>query len=403
MVRRTNPVGSPLAIDLGRLAEAMLFYQNVSLALTHETLNQFILGMDPDLAIELVSDGAVDAVYIDRFFAVNSRDAGAPTERHQPATVQIMLTDPAGRVQGPQTRYDLVHELFGKAYDGSPRKARRKANRFLNHVRDHTMSFDLQSIASTDWQREEFMREAVCLIIGSLAPGYTPPADLQIALVDHGDGYYRFEGNLDWAAVRAGHTAATGVPSDFGPGSLLVMIMDMLVDLHLGAALDATISQNRLGDSLMRAKCADLATTADLQQTQIDRFQQLVVDETADIAGAINLHGKTFEEFLAVQQKAKPFREWLDGQTADADLVRAFGEEMAKKHGISALPGGELRWTLPVLGDASATVIEPHLAAAVSAGLVAYGLLDKFMIERYFTGWRPASFIDKQLRPFVKP
>jgi ABC-type amino acid transport substrate-binding protein len=117
MVRRTTPMGAPAAVDLGRLAEAMLFYQRVHLTLTRASLHQFILGAGPDLAIELVENGCVDAVFLDRDFAVLNEGVGTPNERHQPATITVMTEVPGGEPRA-QTRQDLVYEFFNQALDG---------------------------------------------------------------------------------------------------------------------------------------------------------------------------------------------------------------------------------------------------------------------------------------------
>lgn len=402
LVRRTNPVDFADTVDIGRLAEAMVFYQTVRLGLTRANLHQFVIGLGPELAIELVSNGAVDAVYIDRDFTVLNENQGTANESHRPATIRVRNSDAAGRALELQTRHELVQEVFAKAYDNNkPRKARHKANRFLNELREHTVSLQPQSLADTDWQHKDFMCEAVRRILADLTPSYTPPADLRITLVDNGDGSYRFDSNLNWDELHAARKAHTKAPSDLTPGSLLLLIVDMNADLYLGAALDSTISQDRLGADLMRLKCADLRTTSDLQQLQIDRFQDLVVHGVTDIAGVINSGGRTFEEFMKVQGKAKPFRAWLDGQQPDSDLVKAYSAEIEKRLDLFDTPLGKLLWVLPIAGDSVASAIDPAAAAHLSDGLVAYGLFEHFILERYLKGWRPGSFIDQRLRPFV--
>lgn len=401
VVRRTNPVTAPAVVDLGRLAESMVFYQRVHLALSRAGLHQFIIGVGPDLAIELVENGSIDAVFLDRDFAVKNENVGTAAERHRPVSINVMVADAAGNAQRVQNQQDLVYQFFNEAMDGQPRKARKKANRFLNQLRVHEFPGELQSMAASEWQNEVFIREAVRLMIAELAPGYTPPADLRVALVDAGDTFFHFESNLDWDAIRAAQTAATGVPSTLGPGGFLVLLTDLTADLHLGASLNATLAQDQLGAELLRAKCADLRTTADLQQHQIDSFQDLVVHGVNDIAAVINSGARTFDEFLKIRKDAKPFRNWLDGQPADADLVKAYSAELAKKLELKEGPMGKLRWMLPLASDSTALVVPP-VADVITAATIGYGVFDRFILERYVFGWRPSSFVDKKLRPFVE-
>jgi hypothetical protein len=160
-----------------------------------------------------------------------------------------------------QTRQEFVHALFSQAID-SKRKARQKANRFLNHLRVHELPAGAQDLAIAEWQRTDFMCEAVRQMIAELAPTYTPPADLRIDLVKADSETFRFESNLDWVALSAAHSAKVGTPTKLGPHRLLGILMDIAQDLYLGATLDATLSQDRLGAQLLRTKCADLRTTA---------------------------------------------------------------------------------------------------------------------------------------------
>lgn len=399
LVRRTNPVGSDQTVNPGRLAEAMLFYQHVRLVMNRGNLHQFIMGFGPDFALELVENGAIDGVYVAHDFAVLTENRGTLRERYRPTTIKVIETKGASE----QDRYEHIRAVFNQALEAQPRKARRQANRFLNHLREHTLPSDIQDMAATEWQRGDFLQQAVRVMVSDLAPNYQLPDDFHFSVVEMGDGFYQVKSDIDWSSLRSAQSAKTGSPSTIGPADFLSILMDLTGDLHLGAALDSTLSQDPLGAELLKTKCADLRTAADLQQFQIDQFQELVVEGTTDIAGAINSQNRSFDEFMRVQKKAKSLREWLDGQAPDADLVRAYTEEAARRHGIDAVPAASQRWVLPVIGDSAAMGADPHAAFMISGALVAYGLAEKFVIKRYFEGWRPASFVDKHLQPFVKP
>lgn len=77
VARRTNPMNALAAIDLGRLAEGMIFYQKVHVVLTRTSLDQLLTSLGPDLTIELFEDGSLDALYLDSNFAVRNGGGGA--------------------------------------------------------------------------------------------------------------------------------------------------------------------------------------------------------------------------------------------------------------------------------------------------------------------------------------
>lgn len=408
MIRHTAPPGAESTVDLGHLAESMLFYGKVRLALTRGSVKDLVGKLGPDLAIELVENPCIDSVYLNASFGIRSEDVGTANARHRPISL-LIGAGPSGTDEStfqPETHYDVVHDVFAQAI-GSRRRANRKANRFINQLRSHEPIEDIPSQAVEDWQREQYVRPAVAAVIAELAPTYTPPNDLRTELVPLADGWFRFDSNINWNALRAAHAAKTGAPSTLGPADLLTALVDVNEDLYLGAALDATLAQDRLGAQLLRIKCADLRRAADMQQTQIDQFQYLKVDSVHDIRTVINSGDRSFEEFLKVHGEAKPFRDWLDGQPPDANLVAAYSAETVTKHGFDKAPQRQLRWMLPTGGEVATAILHEAdmMSRDVSAGtalaLAAIGLIDKFVIERYKHGWRPSSFIDDELRPFV--
>jgi hypothetical protein len=289
VVRRTTPIGASGDLDLGRLAEALLFYQKTHLALTRSNLRQLILDGDPDLAIRLVENPNVDAVFLDRVFSVVTENTGTGRERYRPTSLRVMRqTEIKGKiVNRPESHQEYIYGLFEEAI-GDTRKSRKRANRFLDHVRAHEFP-DALDLGSGDWEKEEFIHSAFSTFIGEVAPSYPMPQDLHIALNRVDERHFAFESNLDWSSLRAAQAAKTGPASTLDPGQFLLALAKMREDLYLSAALDATLSQDDLGAHLMRIKCADLCTASDMQQFQIDQFQHMVVRGLADVRGS---HGR---------------------------------------------------------------------------------------------------------------
>lgn len=144
VVRRTTIVGSDYQLDLGRLAETMLFYGTVHLALTYSSVYELLRQCGPDIAIEIVANSNVNAVYVDRYLAVKSDGLGTADVRYQPVTMTIL-----GDKQ-VQTPYDaVVVKLFQDAL-GKDGKGRRMARRFLEHVHPHEISKDILAAVVKD-------------------------------------------------------------------------------------------------------------------------------------------------------------------------------------------------------------------------------------------------------------
>lgn len=387
VVRRTTSIGSPNPLDLGRLAEAMLFYRTVRLILTRHSAMQLVQVCGPDLALEIVANTNVDAVLLDRDMAVKNEDTGTARERHRPVTLKVM----------DESAEAMITRLFREA-TGKSGKGRRMADRFLARTRTYDLPADLTDAAGGDWQDPAFMQRAITEVIREFAPSYALPSSLDVALARQEDGSFTFKADLDWSALRAEYSTRPGA-DELTVGHLLVGIVDMREDLHLAAAFGAGVAQDPLGARLLRAKCADLTAALTSQQARIDQFQEIVVHGLTDLRGAINTGACSFGEFLRVLGDAEEFRDWLDTQTPDADLVKSYFAEVTKKRVLNSQVVRELRWLIPAAAGFAlflpdAVLVAPSVAAALAAA-------DRFVISRFSEGWRPAIFVDSKLRPAV--
>ena len=224
-----------------------------------------------------------------------------------------------------------------------------------------------------------------------------------MSLTPYADEHYRFQTNLDWAAVsRASTPAARSLFT--GPIPLLLGMVEMRQDLALGASLGASLAQDRLGARIMQTKCKELTALLDDQQGEADRFQKLVVKGIGDLRGAINSGQRSFREFLDVLEEAEDFRSWLDHQVPTSDLVASYFAEAFKKSPLEKhlekQPVKTLRWILPIIADFGfvAAHADALVGPASAAGLVAF---DQLVLDRFKKGWRPATFINEKLTPFV--
>jgi hypothetical protein len=414
MVRQTTPSGSADHLDLGHLAEAMLFYRDVHLVLTRGSIPQLIAQCGPDFAVELVENTNVDAIRIDVNLVIATVDQGTERERHWPPT-GIKVTQPndplrlpADTVNSPDSAMRLPDEamvikLFQQA-TGKTGKGRRMANRFLQKTRKYDLPVDvIHEATARDWQDGYFLGEAIAATIAELAPSYNLPSNIHIKLIRQEDGYYAFNTQLDWTAIS---TASLNRAAPLTAAQLLGHIANMRQDLHLSAQFASSIAQGPLGARLTRARCTDLTAALDNQQIKIAEFQEVVVGGLADIRQAINSGSCSFKNFLELLKDAEPLRKWLEAQTPDADLIESFFQEVNKRRLIKSPVVKNLRWIIPVIAGltplvpGSATVVPDPLVTGPSLATVLTAA-DQLVLSRFYGGWKPAIFVDDKLRPFV--
>lgn len=415
MVRRTSPLSTEDHLDLGHLAEAMLFYRHVYLILTRQSMPQLIRQCGPELAVELVENTNLKGVRIDKDVAVPTLNAGTENERYgSPVTFKVVsapgpISLPSETVRSSEEEIlrlpdeAMIVKRFQEA-TGKDGKGRRLANRFLSKT--GLLDFpaaSLQESLSSDWLDGSFIRQALAVAIAELAPSYTLPSNIDVQLVQSGDGYYQFDSNLDWSAIRQ---ASASPDYPLTGGLLLCCIANMRQNLYFSSQFSSSIAQDPMGEGLTRAKCVDLTAALDYQQAKIVGFQEVIVHGLTDIREAINSGSCSFREFLELLNEADSFRKWLDSQEPNADLIREYYRELNKKRVMKSPVVKHLRWLIPVTVGLSPvvpgaaaivpdlSVVGPSLAAVLTAA-------DQFVLERFAKGWKPEIFVDDKLRPFV--
>ena len=81
-IRSTGTLGAAPGLDLGLLAESLLFYGKVHLVAIRSVLTELVRLLGADLTVRLAEEERIQISYCNRFSAVYSEDAGTPRERH---------------------------------------------------------------------------------------------------------------------------------------------------------------------------------------------------------------------------------------------------------------------------------------------------------------------------------
>jgi hypothetical protein len=402
LVRRTALMGASGPLDLGRLAESLLFYQKVHLALTRSNVEQLLRELGPATALELVEYSGVDAMFLDRDYAVRTNETATSGATHQAASITLMTADKKTGLQRAETRREAVHRLFRAAVTDTA-KADKLADKFLRHVRDFHFPDHLQDAVVNDWSNETYMKMAIAEFAAAYAPDYQVPEHLRIELLDDGDGRYRFESNLDWSGLCSAYSLRDGSPID--QAFPLLHVVEMRQDLHLAATFATGVAQDLLGAKLTSAKCVDLAAALDAQSGQIKAFHTFVVGGLDDIAGAVNCGAVTFAEVLDLLKEGKGFRSWLAKENPDADLVKDYWTEVLKRRRGWRRNTKDMRWLIPAGGGTAATALTTGMTVAQAVGAGAAGaawpIFDRFILGKIYGGWRPKLFIDNHLSPTI--
>jgi hypothetical protein len=168
-------------------------------------------------------------------------------------------------------------------------------------------------------------------------------------------------------------------------------------DAHFAARYESEIAIDHVNAVLLQQHVARHLTPS---RGIAAKFQDFVFDDSRAVAEAIRSGDRTLEDVLRLLPQAARFKEWLQGEAAQADALKAYFRDATAQTWIDRLPAKSARWVvfsglglgLDVLGAGG---IGTLAGVAVSA-------LDSFVLDRLVRGWKPTQFIDDHLRQLVE-
>src|SRR5918992_156998 len=90
LILRARPsTASAQPLNLGELAEALLFYREVHITADRSVSKQLLQNVGPDLLLELLSEFHLKITYFDDGFGIYTYAAGSAAERHAPSIYTI--------------------------------------------------------------------------------------------------------------------------------------------------------------------------------------------------------------------------------------------------------------------------------------------------------------------------
>ena len=161
-IRHNRDTGSPL--DLGFLAEALLYYRRVHICGDRMTLTFLARTLGPELLLELLQSDRMTLDYWENIAIVMTRTDPGYCERHRFETADM----PHTHLQ--HVAPELLQDLLGKSGKG-----RRMANRLISYITPQFFSSDRAEQPPSDLGDERYLQEAVAEVLKGFAPEYSLP------------------------------------------------------------------------------------------------------------------------------------------------------------------------------------------------------------------------------------
>jgi hypothetical protein len=380
-------------LDVGRLAELLLFYGHVTLMLNRSDLYSLVRGCGVSATFDLLNSGHVAIRYMQNGFAIRTDSTANGRVLHTPTTF---------RIEGTALEQAAV-EVF-RAVTGRDGAGRRQGEAFAGLVEPLSYEGELRDGVDHDFEDATYVGGAVACTLSILAPKYELPEPMIFEPVPV-QGYaeatwFEVATNLDFDKINAiYHEVVPPEHSSVTAAFLLSHILNARGDLYFGTLTNADLAVSDAASAIMQLKCQSIAEQSRRRQEGISLFNDMVLGDGRSIRESINSGQHTFSEFMDVLAKAGRFRKWIANQAPDDELLRSYISEISHVSWVDKLPPKTVRWVLfAAAGFAIGLPLGPELGAAASAGL---GAVDSLLLDRLILGWKPNQFVESTLARFI--
>lgn len=386
-----NAVGpSKQLLDIGAIAEGLLFYGKVIIAANSQTLPYLFSRIPPFIVLSLLRDKRLEIHYFDDDTLVSTNHI--PNQRDTHKFIRISVPKNVLEIRAPQTFLEATAKTS---------QAKIGAKQFTNLLKPMSYEqYNLWSVYQTIAESKT-TSDTMRLVINELVPAYTCPADFRFNIEKQRDGFFHVDTNIDFPNLN-GHFQRTA-PKDWTvtEGFLLTLLQSAYQCNYIAATLNSEIAVNPFERIVQASTFENIVKTYDSSQTEIRNFTNLTLTDAYAIREAVNTGKVPFSSIVDLLDTADKFRHWLHKQPVDAELIKAYYQEIVKETWTQKLSGKSLRWAV-FTGLGAATDIA-FTGGIATMGAQALSAFDAFVVDKIVGGWKPHQFVEGKLKPMFPP
>lgn len=380
-----NLIGPGPVIDVGAIAEGLIFYGRVDVIANTGTIKYLLGHIPPFVLLSLMRDERLVIHYLGDQAAVASVDTNDGKQLHD----LICFASPQHTIEA------IGYQSFKDAAGGTS-QAKMGATRFQRLLRplDHK-KFDQKEVLRSIVENN-IAEISISSMMQEIAPAFKMPDNAQFKLEQENQGFY-INTNINLEELnKIYHQTVPVEHSTVTKAYLLSLIQDAYEATYFAAELSSEIAVNPIERSVQSSVVAGIINQHAKNKDQIERFADLTLNNCRAIREAVNTGAVSFISIVKLLNKADKFRKWLHDQPADADVLRAFYQETIKESWVDKLPTKTARWSVfTTAGFGIDAVGGGGIGTALGIGV---GAIDTFILDKFLKGWKPHQFVEKDLK-----
>ncbi len=384
-----TPVGADKKLDVGVLCEALLFFSKTHVVLDQGTLRLFAESGFLDDFIEMLERGYVSASYMADTPGLFSQTVGGLREHH--FTLFRITGDPkGGTIRRPVEAMLLQLE---RSF-GDRAKAKGYVRRLSKLISFKKPEEDAAAVnrAVADLVDPAFANKIARMSLEAIGVPAGEIGPFRVNVLPLEEDRFAIDTDLNFDRLRK---FVLSTEPDLGPNHLFPGVGDARLDIALAAQHNAAFIGNESNRHVVEMILSKAIGGASSKVEEVPRaIYDFISLDMPTVRKVINSGERTPRDFIKLLSSARSFKEWLNTQNPDKDLIQELLREQTKSGWLETLPVKVARFG--IFSGAG------YLADMVAPGSsVALGAVDNFLMGKLVDKWRPHFFVENKLRGFL--
>jgi hypothetical protein len=384
-----NRIGPGPLIDVGALAEGLIFYRKVAVVGTIATIRDLLSQIPPLIVLSLLQEGRLELHVVSGLVSVYSQQLATGENRYAFSTLSPVV--------------DVEKSALTSFIDlaGGSTQAKFGARQFVKQIKLlDVSSFDQNSVLN-DAMKGNILQRSVETMLKELVPTTALPSALTFAVHHESDGL-AIETNLDFAELnRAYHKVVPVEHSSLSEAYVLSLFQGMHEASFFAATLNSEIALTSVERAVHATAIQDLLDRCVVNQSQVSAFTEMTFKHAHAIRDAVNAGRVPFAEVVRLARSADKFRDWLHKLPEDSSVVSEFYSALVSKTWVEKIPAKTTRWGIFTGAGLAVDLMGGGGAGtAVGIGLSAF---DQFLLDKILNGWKPHQFVEDEFKKVFAP
>jgi hypothetical protein len=385
-------------IDVGLIAESMLFYDHVHLLFAGGNLGSLLKDIGAENFDQLLARPEIRASFWNENFGTIS-NANGGLRTHNFGVFEIGAKK--GKFKPEEVIERTIERSIGKSFATRKRVKSVVSRLSFPRIGDTIPVDQFVEGARLDLTNPSFLQNAIEIALRDSLPSIQIPKRWHFEVMRLSDGSFAVDTDLDFAAINIEHHKL--VPpehSSITPERLLTFIFDAHAGSFFASRYMSELVQDPLCASIMKLKYVGLLQKREAAVQEIDLFQDLHLRGARTVREVINSGERTLPEFFELLDSARKFKEWLRDKNPDERLLNEYFDAVTRDTWLDKLPTKGARWIITTGLAAAVEAFYPTGAAMIAAQGIS--LADATLLDKILKGWRPNQFVNGQLSDFVR-